>query len=62
MIRSLNFFIFRTRLTFTKLRQTFIKALIFYHFDPKYHIQIEIYALGYVISGVFSQVTLDNLD
>ena len=33
----LGFFTFRARLPFTKLRQTFIKALIFYHFDLEYH-------------------------
>ena len=47
-----DFLIFRTKLVFTKLRQTFIKSLILYHFDLKRHIQIETDASGYVISRV----------
>ena len=48
------------KLAFTKLRQAFFKALIFYHFDPEHHIRIEIDILGYAISGVLSQLTLDD--
>ena len=33
-IGSLDFFNPRAKLAFTKLRQTFFKALILYHFDP----------------------------
>ena len=33
-----DFFIFKARLVFTKLRKTFIKALILYYFNLKYHI------------------------
>ena len=47
---------------FTKLRQAFTKALILRHFDPKCHIRIKTDASGYAISGVLSQLTLDNLD
>ena len=54
MVGFLNFFTLRTRLAVTKLRQAFVKALIFYHFYLKYHIQIEINALGYAISRVFN--------
>ncbi len=39
-------------LTFTKLRQTFIKTLILHYFDPKYHSQIKTNVLDYVIGGV----------
>ena len=46
---------------FTQLRQTFSKALILRHFNPEYHIRIEINASGYAISGVLSQLTLDYL-
>ena len=30
------------------------------HFNPEYYIQIETDALGYAISGIFSQQTLDD--
>ena len=59
-VRS-DFFIPRARLVITKLRQTFVKALILYHFDSERYIGIETNASGYAIGGVFSQLTLDNL-
>ena len=37
-IGFLDFFIFGTRLAFIKFRKVFVKAPIFYHFDPKRHI------------------------
>ncbi len=43
------------------MRQVFVKALIPNHFDPERHIRIETDAVGYAISGIFSQLTLDNL-
>ena len=50
MVESLDFLILRAKLAFTKLRQRFFKSLIFYYFNPKHHIQIEIdvseYAIG----------------
>ena len=55
------FFIANARRTFTKLRQAFIKVPILNHFDLEYHIRIEMDALGYVIGGVFSQQTSDDL-
>ena len=58
---GLNFFILRAKLTFTKLRQAFVKTPILYNFDPKYHIRVETGALGYVIDGVLNQLTLDDL-
>ena len=54
MVRS-EFFTLGARLPFTELRQTFVKALIFYHFDPKRHIQVETDISGYAIGGVLSQ-------
>ena len=48
-IRS-DFLTPEARLAFTKLRQVFIKALIFYHFDLKCHIRVE----TDTISGVFN--------
>lgn len=56
-----RFFIPRARLSFAKLRQTFIKALILYHFDAKCHIWIEINISGYIINRVLSQSTLNSL-
>ena len=60
-VGPLSFFIPGVKLAFTKLKQVFLKALIFYHFDLECHIRIEIDELGYAISGVFSQLTLDDL-
>ena len=58
---ELGFLTSGARKAFTKLRQAFIKALIFHHFDPERHIRVEIDALGYAISRVFNQLTLDDL-
>ena len=55
-----DFFTSRAKLAFTKLRQAFVKALIFYHFDLEHHIRIETDASGYAIGGVFNQLTLSN--
>ena len=52
MIRFLGFLIFGTKLAFTKLKQVFVKIPILYHFDPEYHIQIEIDILGYTIDRI----------
>ena len=62
MVGSLDFFIPGTRPTFTKLRQVFIKALIFYYFDSECHIRIKINILGYAIDRILSQLILDDLD
>ena len=58
---TLDFFTPETKLAFTKLRKAFLKALILHHFNPKRHIRIETNVSSYAISGVFSQLTLDNL-
>ena len=39
----------------------FLEAPILNHFDPECHIQIEMDALGYIISGILSQLTLNDL-
>ena len=44
-----------TKTTFNGLLLTFIKALILWHFDLKYLIQIENNIFGYIISGILSQ-------
>ena len=49
------------RLAFIELRQAFVKASILYHFDPKRHIQIKTNASGYIIDGVPSQLTSNDL-
>ena len=56
-----NAFTLGARLVFTKLRQAFLKALIFHYFNSKYHIWIEIDVSGYIIDEVLSQLTLDDL-
>ena len=48
-------------MTFTKFRQAFVEALILNHFNLKYHIQIEINVSGYIIGGIFNQLTSDDL-
>ena len=48
------------RQAFTRLRQAFIKAPIFSHFDPECHIRIETDTSGYAISGVLSQRISDS--
>ena len=48
-------------MTFSKLKQAFIKAPILYHFDPEHHIRVETDVSGYAIGRVFSQLTLDDL-
>ena len=49
------------KLAFTKLRQVFLKAPIFHRFNPERYIRIKTDVSGYAISGVFSQLTSDNL-
>ena len=60
MVGSSNFFTLGAKLAFTKLRQTFFKALILYYFNPECHIWIEINTSYYVIDGVFSQLILES--
>ena len=62
MVNSLVFCTSKARLAFIKLRQAFVKTLIFYHFDLKRHIQIETDILDYAINKILSQLTLDNFD
>ncbi len=49
------------RRAFTKLRQVFVEAPILNHFELGRHIQIETDVSGYAISGIFSQLTSDDL-
>lgn len=61
MIRFLDFFTPKARLTFTKLSLVFVKALIVYHLNLKHYIRIEIDTSSYAISKIFNQLSLDNL-
>ena len=59
MVRS-DFLTPGAMLVFTELRQAFLKAPIFYHFNPKRHIRIETDVSDYVIGGVLSQLISDD--
>ena len=59
-VRSSDFLTSGAKLAFTELRQTFIKAPILHHSDPERHIGVETDASSYAISGILSQLTLDN--
>ena len=50
-----------TKKTFDFLQHAFIQTPIFQYFDLERHIRIKTYASGYAISGVLSQLTLDDL-
>ena len=52
-----GFFNPKTRLAFTQLRQAFVKAPIFHHFDPESHIRIKTDVLGYAIGDILSQLS-----
>ena len=45
------------REAFNRLRLMFTKALIFWYFNPEYHIWIKTDVLGNAIGGVLSQLT-----
>ena len=45
------------RIAFNYLWLAFTEPLIFWHFDPEYHIWIEIDRLGYTIGRVLSQLS-----
>ena len=57
----LDFLILGAKLAFNELKQTFVKAPIFYYFNPEHYIRIEIDVPGYTIGGVFCQLILNNL-
>ena len=51
-----GFLIPKAKLAFIQLRQAFVKAPIFYYFDPKSLIWIKTDASGYTIGGILSQL------
>ncbi len=55
-----DFLTFRAKKAFIHLRKAFTEAPILSHCDSERHIHIETKALGYVISGILSQMTLDQ--
>ena len=57
---ELGFLTSGAKKTFTELRQAFIKAPIFHHFDPERHIRVETDASGYAIGEVLSQLNSDD--
>ena len=57
-----DFLTSKAQKTFIYLQKTFIKALIFRCFDPKYHIKIETDASKYAIGWVLNKMTLNYLD
>ena len=57
-----NFSTLEAKKVFTHLQKAFIKVPIFHYFDLKCHICIETNALGYAISRVLNQMTLNHLD
>ncbi len=59
--QSRSFLIPETRKAFTKLTKAIVEAPILNHFDPKHHIWIEKDASNYIISGIFNQLTSDDL-
>lgn len=58
-VSRMSFLIFRTRLAFVKLRQTFNITPIF--FDLEYYMRIKTDASSYTNSKILSQLTLDGL-
>ena len=56
-----DFFIFKARIAFIKLKQIFLKALILHYFNTKCHIQIETNVSRYAIRKILSQLTLNDL-
>ena len=50
------------RQVITKLRQTYIEALILNHFNLKSYIYIKINTFDYAIDRILNQLTLNNLN
>ena len=57
---GLDFFNPRARLAFIKLRQIFVRALIFHHLDLERHILVETDVLGYAVDGILDQLILED--
>ena len=59
---KLSFFTPWAKLVFTELWHAFLMISIFYHFDLKYDIYIEIDISRYIIDKVLSYLNIDDLD
>lgn len=59
--KNTKFSNFNASTTFTQLRQAFIKASIFRHFNLKYDIRIETNTLGYTINRMLNQLILKSV-
>lgn len=55
-----DFFTLETKRTLIYLEKSFIKTTFFYYFESECHIRIETNILGYIISVILSQLTLDQ--
>ncbi len=55
------FLISEAKKTFTELKQVFVETPILNHFNLERHIRIETDISDFAISGVLSQLTLDDL-
>ena len=55
-----GFLTLKARLALTKLRQAFVEAQIFHHFDPESHIWIKTDASSYAIGNGFSQMSSET--
>ena len=58
--REPNFLTLDAKKDFNHLWLAFIKALIFWYFNPRCYIWIKTDVLGYIISGVLSQLNLNS--
>lgn len=59
---ELGFLTLKVRQKFIKLREVFVKAPVFYYFNPEYYIKIEIDISRYIMSRILSQLTFYYLD
>ena len=57
-----DFFTFQAKKTFTHLQKAFTKIPILHHFDLECYICIGTNTLGYAISRILNEITLDHLD
>ena len=55
-----SFLTLKARAAFNRLQLAFTKALILWHFDPKYHIWIETDVSGYAIGRMLSQLAFET--
>lgn len=58
---GLLFFISKAGIALIRFRKAFTKVLILYHFNLKYYIQIETDTSGFVMSGIFCELTLGHM-